>query len=191
MQRSDPASYFVRDLKVIVELENGWNEVSTLSASDGPADAAFDGDTTTYYKLSGTHNLDITTNRTVQPEALKLNLWTVSGTPSGTFTLQYLSGTQWKNFTSGGTIDLSTLHDGWNDIKIPAAIATDSLKLTFEVTPDKRRQGATVGGVTELRLIASPIGSRPSRGLVITYPAAGEYFGRTARIQGSWNRPLR
>ena len=38
--------------------------------------------------------------------------------------------------------------------------------------------------MTELSLVASPIGTRPSRGLVITFPAAGEYFGRTAYIQG-------
>ena len=184
MQRSDPASYFVRDLKVLVELENGWNAVGTVTAADGPADAAYDGDTATYYKLSGVHTIDIKTERTAQPQTLRLNLWSASGALSGTLTLQYSSSNQWKNFTSGGTIDLSALHDGWNEIAIPQAVATDTLRLNFSVTPDRRRQGAIVGGVTELSLVSSPIGSRPSRGLVIAYPTAGEYFGRTAHIQG-------
>ncbi|MEK6699757.1 MAG: SpvB/TcaC N-terminal domain-containing protein, partial [Nitrospirota bacterium] len=184
MQRSDPASYFVRDLKVIVELENGWNAVSTVTAADGTADATYDGDTATYYKLSGVHTIDIKTERTAQPQTVKLNLWSATGSLSGTLALQYQQGSLWKNFTSGGTFDLSTLHDGWNEITVPQAVSADALRLSFNVTPDRRRPGAVVGGVTELRLIASPVGSRPGRGLVIAYPTAGEYFGRTAHIQG-------
>src|SRR5574341_1501326 len=188
VQGRDPSSYFVRNLKVMAELENGWNSISTLegTAGDpahGPA-AAYDGDTTTYFELTGANTLDIKTDRSIQPETIKLNLWSASGTPAGKLTLQYLQGGQWKSFASGGTIDLSTLHDGWNDIAVPAKVSADSVRLAFEVPGDRRRQSVTVAGVTEVRLVGSPVGNKPSRGLVLTYPLAGEFFGRTAFLQG-------
>ncbi len=184
MERGDPGSYFVRDLKIVIECENGWNAVRSVTASDGPAGAVYDGDTGTFYKLSSSHTLEISTERTVQPQTLMLNLWSASGKISGTMTLQYQQSGQWKGFASGGTVDLSTLNNGWNTIAVPAAVSTDKLLLTFNVAPDKRRQGAAVGGIAELRLIGSSIGARSARGVVIAFPAGGEYFNRTARLQG-------
>ncbi len=184
----EPSSYFIRNVKVVAELENGWNLLSQLNgnaenATHG-AQAASDGDLTTYFELKANHALDIKAERTVQPDTLRINLWSASATPTGSLTLQYLQGSQWKNFASGGTIDLAGLKNGWNDIKLPAAIATDTIRMNFHVVQDKKRQGATVGGINEVQLIASPLGPRISRGLVINYPTSGEYFGRTAYIQG-------
>jgi len=186
--RADPSSYFIRNLKVVLELDNGWNLVSDASGSaenaDHPAQMAIDGDLTTYFELKSSHTLDIKAERTMQPDALRINLWSAVSPMSGTITIQYFQGNQWKSFASGGTIDMSTLKGGWNDIKMPAVIATDTVRLDIQVTPDRRRPGATTGGINEIELTGSPIGPRPARGLVVDYPKAGEYFARTAYIQG-------
>ncbi len=184
----DHSSYSIRDLKLVAELDSGWNVLSSVTGTSEnavhSAQTVIDGDPATYFELKSTHNLDLKTERTVQPDTVRINLWCVSGVPSGTITLQYVESGQWKNFASGGSVDLSSLKDGWNDIKIPSVVATDTLRLNIQVTPDKKRRGATVGGINEIELIASPVGSRVGRGLVVNYPLNGEYFGRTAYIQG-------
>ncbi len=184
----DPSSYFVRDLKVIAELENGWNSLIDASgAADNANHAAprvIDGDLTTYFEVKSDHILDLTADRVVQPDMVRVHLWSAADTMAGTVTIQYRQGNQWKNFASGGTLDLAGLKNGWNDIKVPAAVSTDSLRFTIHATPDRKRQGATVGGINELELIASPVGAPAPRGLVVTAPASGEFFGRTAYLQG-------
>lgn len=169
----------MRGLHVIAELENGWNSVASVEGTagdqvNGPA-AVIDGNISTYFALTSANVLDLKAERLFQADTVRLNLWSASGVLSGKVTMQYLEGGQWKNFNAGGVADLSTFHEGWNDIKLPSKVTTISIRLTFEVPSDKRRPGAAIGGVSEARLIGSPVGARPARGLVVTFPLAGEF----------------
>ncbi len=170
----------IRGLRLIIETDSGWNSVSALSSP-----ASYDGDTATSYKIaasSSDQSLDITFERTVQPHTLKLHL---SGPMNVKAGLQYQSGTVWQEVKSAWQIDFSTMQAGWNEIKLPAAVSADALKLVFKTAGLRIKPGVLLGMINEVRVSASPAGPLSSSPrIIISYPRDGEYFGRTAFIQG-------
>ncbi len=170
----------IRGLKLIVEADSGWNSVSSVSVP-----AAYDGNVATSYKIAASATnptLDISFEQTVQPEILKLHL---AGPMNLTGGLQYYNGTIWQEVKTGWQLDFSTMQSGWNEIAVPAPVPARALRLVFNTTGLRIKPGVQVGAVNEVRVCGSPTGS-PSGDprIVISYPRDGEYFGRTAYIQG-------
>jgi RHS repeat-associated protein len=170
----------IRGLKLIVETDSGWNIVSSVTAT-----ALYDGDTSTSYAIAASPTkpyVQINFERMVQPETLRLS---VPGPMSVTAGVQYQSGGAWQDVKKGWQIDLSTLQAGWNDITIPAAVSAQSLRLVFNTDGLTIKPGVKIGEVNELRVSASPVGAESTAPrIVISYPRDGEYFGRTAYLQG-------
>jgi RHS repeat-associated protein len=176
--RSPSGTAIIRNLQLIVEMDSGWNSVSSVSPS-----MLYDGDLTTSYAVTASSPnplVEITFERPVQPDTIRLNLPGPLNVKAG---LQYQSGTIWQDVQPGWQVDLSTMQAGWNDIPVPAAVSATGLRLIL--ITDSLAPGTVVGSINEIRVSASPSGpmSQASR-IVISYPRDGEYFGRTAYIQG-------
>lgn len=176
--KSPAASAVIRNCKLLIETDSGWNSVSSVSPS-----TLYDGDLTTSYTVIASSSnpvVEITFERPVQPETIRLN---VAGPMSVKAGLQYQSGDSWQDVQGGAQIDLSTMQAGWNDISVPAAVSTTGLRLVFAT--DTLAPDTVVGSINEIRVSASPSGpiSNTPR-IVVSYPRDGEYFGRTAYMQG-------
>ncbi len=177
--KTSGGSASIRGLKLIVETDSGWNSLS--SASDPKL---FDGDISTTYGIRASLTnpvVQINFERKVQPEKLRLHLPGSINIKAG---LQYRTATGWQDVKPGWQMDLSTMQAGWNEIAVPTAITTDSLQIVFFTSSLKAKPGVLVGSINEVRVAASPAGSPASERIIISYPRDGEYFGRTAYIQG-------
>ncbi len=170
----------IRGLRLIVETDSGWNLVSAVSAA-----AVYDGDTSTAYTIAASAtdpSIQLSFERTVQPDILKLHS---AGPMNLTAGLQYLNGATWQDVKAGWQLNLSTLKAGWNDITIPGKVTTQALRLVFNTASLKIKPGVGLGAINEVRVSAAPVGPVPATPrIVISYPRNGEYFGRTAYIQG-------
>ncbi len=176
--RSSSGTATLRNLKLIVETDGGWNSVSSVSPS-----TIYDGDTTTSYAITASASnplVEISFEHPVQPETIRLNLPGPLNVKAG---LQYQSGDVWQDVQPGWQVDLSTMVAGWNDISVPSAVSASALRLILFT--DSLAPGTVVGSINEIRVSASPSGpiSQTPR-IVVSYPRDGEYFGRTAYIRG-------
>jgi RHS repeat-associated protein len=170
----------IRGLKLIAETDSGWNYVSSASPAE-----TYDGDTATSYTIAAASvnpTLDVNFERNVQPETLRLH---ISGQLNLTAGLQYQNGTAWQDVQTGWQLDFSTLQSGWNEIAVPAAVSTKALRLTFNTLGKRIKPGVQIGKIDEIRVSAGPLGSTSGDPrIVIAYPRDGEYFNRTAYVQG-------
>ena len=170
----------IRGLKLIIETDSGWNSVASVSAPE-----VYDGDTSNSYRIAASStnpNIQINFERPVQPETIKLY---ISGPMNVKAGLQYQNGTTWQDVKTSYQIDFSALQPGWNEITVPAAVTTQALRLVFGTSSLRLKPGVQAGAINELRVCTSPAGPIPNTPrIVISYPRDGEYFGRTAYIQG-------
>ena len=170
----------VRNLTLVLEADSGWNAVDSVSAA-----AAYDGDPSTSFVIhaSGNNpNLQVNFERTVEPRKMRLH---VKGPANLAASLQFLSGGSWQEVKPGWKADLSGLRAGWNEIDLPAQVAADALRLVFETRSLRLKSGVQSGAVNEIRVAASPVGALSGDPrVVVSYPRDGEYFGRTAYLQG-------
>ena len=178
--RAASGSVSIRGLQLIVETESGWNSVTSVTAPE-----LYDGDITTSYKIAGSStnsSVQINFERMVQPETIRLHIPNPANIIA---TLRYQNGTAWQDVKTGWQIDFSTMQSGWNEISIPAQVTTRALQLVFNTSSLKLKPGVKAGVIDEIRVGASPVGTAAgSPRIVISYPRDGEYFGRTAYIQG-------
>src|SRR5574341_1914742 len=170
----------IRGLRLIVDTDSGLNMISSVSAA-----GAYDGDTATFSTIAASStnpSIQINFDRSVQPVALQLHIPRPMNLTAG---LQYLSGGTWQDVKTGWQINFMTLQTGWNEITLPSPVTTQTLRLVFNTSGLKSKPGVQVGAISEIRVAASPVGAVfSSPRIVISYPRDGEYFGRTAFIQG-------
>ncbi|NIQ96706.1 MAG: hypothetical protein GWN87_22840, partial [Desulfuromonadales bacterium] len=180
--RSVNGSVEIREARLVIEADNGWNAVAAVSAH-----AVYDGDLSTAYapdESAKENYLEIDFEGNVQPELIDLH---VPGPADGTVRVEYRDGNAWKDVKGGWRIDLLQLQAGWNAVAMPAAVSTSALRLSID--PGKTKENGTDGSkpirIGELLVCASPTGPLDSEPrIVVTYPRSGEFFGRQAFIQG-------
>ena len=170
----------VRSLRIVVETDSGWNSVSGITGAE-----AYDGDTTTAYTVPASSEnsvFQISFERAVVAEKLRLH---VAGAMNITAALQYQTNGAWQDVKAGWELNFSGLQAGWNEIVLPAPVNTQALRLVFETGSLRIKKGVRVASINEIRVCASPAGPLPTTPrIVISYPRDGEYFGRTAFLQG-------
>jgi RHS repeat-associated protein len=175
--RSGVENAKLRNIRLAVETDSGWNTVSALSDP-----SVYDTDLASGLAIPsvGSTNVQIEFKQIVQPELLKLHL---SAVATGTARIEYRTDTVWKDIQSGWRIDLSTFRAGWNQIVLPA-VDVRALRVTFSAD-ENVVAGAPPAVVSEIRVCSSPAGSADTEPrIVVSYPRNGEYFGRTAYLQG-------
>jgi len=175
--RTNRADISIRNLKLVLVKDNGWNHVIFASNPE-----VYDNNDLTYGEITYTgENLEIRFERPVEPESLMILLPEKADAKA---TIQYQFKNQWVSIKSGWNVDLSKWEPGWNTIQLPEAVATSALRLTFE------NNNVTSGGtekikISEIRACVSPssdINAYPR--MIIGYPRNGEFYGRTAYVQG-------
>jgi RHS repeat-associated protein len=170
----------IRNLSLIVETDNGWTSVSSVSDS-----SAYDGDMNTHFlvpTLDKTSSLEINFERTVEPE--KINVY-LPGPINMNARLQYLNGDAWDDVKAAWSINFTKMHKGWNEIPVEAPVATKALRLVFDTSSLRGASEKEAARILELQVCASPAGTTSGKPrLVVSYPRDGEYFGRTAYVKG-------
>lgn len=178
--RSSNGPAYIRNLKLIVETDSGWNNVASVSSP-----SLYDGDLSTSYAIHASAAkpvVQITFERPVEPERIRLHLQAPAHLTAG---LQYSTGSGWQEVAPGWQLDLSTMQAGWNDIALPAQVTTTALRLVFNTGSLRLKTGVQTGAIDEIRVAASPAGTLSSTPrIVVSYPRNGEFFGRTAYLQG-------
>jgi RHS repeat-associated protein len=172
------------NLRLVVESDSGWNSVSRTSHTN-----VYDGDLSTAVELpygSVGEIVSFDFHRTVQPEVLQLH---VAGPQNGTARLEYWNGTVWQDVEESWRIDLLSLVSGWNGIVVPNKITTSSLRLNIDVGSSNMASAAPLA-IDEVLICSSPVNGNGESRLLVTYPRGGEYFGRTAFIQGFVDPPV-
>ncbi|MEN8135138.1 MAG: SpvB/TcaC N-terminal domain-containing protein, partial [Thermodesulfobacteriota bacterium] len=167
--------FSIANMRLAIETYNGWNVVQKISKAP-----AYDFDANTTVTLAGSvgnNYLDISFDRTVEPEYVMLQL---QGTVNGQAKIQYSQNGKWLDVAEDWSVDLGSMDSGWNKIVLPAPVATNELRLSIQPS-----SGASYAEIDEIRVCASPVGQRSGKSdIVISYPLNGEYFDETAYIQG-------
>lgn len=161
----------IKDITIVYETDSGWNTIIS-----GSIPQAVDGNNETSAAIdSVTPQLDLLCDREIQPETIFFHINAATNTK---LILQYRQDQLWYNVKDGWTIDLSKFKAGWNAVAIPEAISSTMLRIALV-------EGGNPASINEVRLVGSPIGSPYTEPkIVVSYPRNGEYYGRTAYIQG-------
>jgi RHS repeat-associated protein len=174
---ADSDSYLVRNVRLMVELEDGTNFVQRVEASIGSAAATYDGDAATGWapKAGSGSTLDAYFDKPTQVAGLRLNL---GAAIKGKLSISLLTNGAWvaSNYTDR---DAGTLAQGWNELNYPSSFAVDGVRLSFQAGTD------STGDVRELVVLGSGAGRQAGHpALHVTYPDNGQYTGREAYIRG-------
>ena len=164
--------YSLRNPALIIELEDGHG----LVAGSG---VLTDGDTGTGWSVVPDTPVTLPLGRHASVDALVL---TLSGAPTGTISVDALDG---EGTATPGIAGIALA----NDPSVTAAgniytidldgIEAESLVLTFQGV------GSGAFTVAEADAIGSPLGEgRDPAALAVTWPADGEYYGRTGFLRG-------
>jgi len=182
------AVFSVKDLRLIVEVEDGANSVLSLSSNqddpDNHPDTVYDGDLNSGwapYPGGSTIQaeqpiLELETDKPTQFDSLSLNL---VNNLKGTLAIEVLKDGIWQS-AGVAEIDATTLIAGWNTIALDRSDALSHLRLIFS-----GGKGSN-GEIKELQLTGSGTGTRdnPPR-IAMSFPDAGQFYGRTAYLRGS------
>lgn len=180
-------SYRIRNLRLLVLLDDGAHFEQTLTASPQSSlnDVALshDGDTDTGWQpfLTPTEKntkptLQINFEKSMQLDQLRL--YALNGI-NGSINVDVLEGDTWvtgSNAIAGGQIN-----SGWNTFEITSTAAAKALRLTFT------DNGKSNLELREIVPVASGVGTLYEPNISVTYPQNGEYFGRSAYIRGYLN----
>ncbi|MDH5654259.1 MAG: discoidin domain-containing protein, partial [Gammaproteobacteria bacterium] len=178
-------TFAVRNVALLVELENGANFVSqvsgTPSSSGNLPSAAYDGSTTTGWRPYASNNsstdpsLQFDFDKPVQLDGVVLYL---ANSLEGKIEVEFLENGKWVSPSLGAILG-NKLHAGENVLAITSNQPVEGLKLIFY-------NGA--GSTAEL-LEVHPIGSgvglthgKPA--ITVTYPDAGQFYGTKALLRG-------
>jgi RHS repeat-associated protein len=177
------SGYFtIRNVRVLVELEDGTNFVQRVEASGGSAAAVYDGDVATGWAPQATGNaangdatLDAYFDKPTQVAGLKLNL---AGGLKGKVNVAFLNNGVWADSNYTGA-NANSLVQGWNELNYPSNFAVDGIRLSFQ-----GGAGGT-GEVRELMVLGSGAGQQVGySALHVSYPDNGQFIGREAYIRG-------
>ncbi|WP_243374939.1 SpvB/TcaC N-terminal domain-containing protein [Geotalea sp. SG265] len=177
--RSPNGQAYIRNLKLVVETDSGWNSVALVSALE-----LYDGDTATAYQIHASAenpSIQLDFERNVEPEKIRLHLPDSCNLKGE---IQYLSGGSWLPLKSGWQLDLSVMQAGWNEVSLPAQVTTSALRIVFNTSYLRLKSGVPTGAIDEVQVAAAPVGSQDAPRLVVSYPRSGQFFGRTAYLQG-------
>jgi RHS repeat-associated protein len=177
--RSPNGQAYIRNLKLVVETDSGWNSVASVSAPE-----LYDGDTATAYEVHAAAEnpaIRVDFERNVEPEKIRLHL---PGSCTLKGEIQYLSGGNWQPVKAGWQLDLSAMQAGWNEVSLPAPVTTSALRLVFNTSSLRLKSGVPTGAIDEILVAAAPVGTHDTPRLVVSYPRNGQFFGRTAYLQG-------
>jgi RHS repeat-associated protein len=149
----------IRNMRLVAETDSGWNSVSYVSET-----SIYDGDLNT--PLNPISTAEIGFDRPVIPRKL---LFYLKEGFTGTVSIQYKRNNIWFELKNAV---IETDKPGWHSIDVPEEVVTESLRLLSKNLP-----------LTELRISTSVTGSVEPE-IIVSYPRDGEYFGRSAFIQG-------
>jgi RHS repeat-associated protein len=167
------AGYSIRNLRVITEKDNGYNNIKEALGANLTAPNMLDGDpVSSWIPASPGDNVVFNTYKPVQADSLAVM---VSGNMGGTMVLSGFVDGDWKPVTD--IMDGKSLKNGWNNITIKTASPINKFRLDFTGT-------AGSGAVSEAAICGSGIGPLRTAGLEISYPDNGQYYGRAAYVSG-------
>ena len=175
-------NYSVSNVRVLIELEDGSNFISSLRSNhnDGVAANLGDGDNNTGWtpyasSFSGEKpELEIYFDKTTQAETLLVHL---TNYLNGLIGFSVLFDGEWVD-TQIAPINARQFSAGWNEVDLRGLPASNGLKLTFE------RGSNSAGQINELTLLGSGVGRTRGTHIAISYPDAGQFYGRNAYIHG-------
>ena len=186
------SGYTVRNVRVVGELDNGANAVEELTVNQPDAfgsnaiEGIHDGDLATGWQPypadqpidAVAPTVELSLRRPLQFEALSFYL---SAPLAGEVQMSLKQAGQWLDFPpeTGAVLDI-----GWNTVYVPATTppeqrVIEGAKLTF-------RGGFTSSAeIREFVIVGSGVGgrTRPPK-IVIAYPNDGQFYGRSASVQG-------
>jgi RHS repeat-associated protein len=168
------AGYSVRNLALVVETDNGFNQFSGIESGDNGQANMLDGDSSTSWNPAGANSSAIfDLYRPIQAESIGVQ---TGNNPDGIFTISGLNNDVWEQ--TAASVKMSSLQNGWNTIAAGAGKTYD--KVGFDVTGT----AGSSGGIAEAAVCGSGIGAARSLGITINYPDNGQYYGRAAYIKG-------
>ncbi len=177
------SSYTVRNLYLVAELENGTNFIASSSANQpedtNPTRAAFDGDLATGWLpypggsvQATTPTLTLAFDKPTQLDGVALYL---VNNLKGSIAIEHQVNGAWA---AAATVDTKNLATGWNTLKAASSGAVDGTRLVFS-----NGQGSSAS-VMELQPAGSGVGPAFAPRIAMSYPDAGQYYGRTAYLRG-------
>jgi RHS repeat-associated protein len=166
--KSDDANLAIRNVRIEFHARDEYSFVESVSES-----GLFDEDVRTSENIS-ISNGDVLTHfsRTVTPYKLKFH---IPGSQLVKTKLSVLKNGTWSEIP-GFEIDFSIMQNGWNSVDLPEGIVCESIR----IIPSGKVKFLQLD---EVKISASPVGCDIPR-IVVSYPKNGEFFGRTAYIQG-------
>jgi len=178
--RTNKNDISIQELTLILVQDNGWNDVVAISKAE-----AYDNDETTSSEITDVNDkLDIEFERSIEPESVMIS---IAKKANAQASIQFLSNNQWFPIKSNWTIDLSEMNPGWNFITLPSQVQTKALRL--QIIPNSQGiEASDKFKISEIRVCGSAIGDpNVQPRIIVSYPRNGEYYGRTAYIQGFVN----
>jgi RHS repeat-associated protein len=167
------AGYSIRNIRIVAEKDNGYNNINVETSGNTTAANLLDGDPLTSWKTSAaSESIIFGTYRPVQADSLALNAFGAAGGNLQLF--GYING-GWTPVTD--VIDGGSLKNGWNNIAINTALPVSQFELQYTGQPNSSI-------INEADICGSGTGPDRSPGLEISYPDSGEYYGRAAYVAG-------
>ena len=182
-------AYTVRNVRVVAERDTGINLIQSSTVGGEPAHV-IDHNTGTGWLLSdtgpaglsGKPTLELNLSRPAQLEAVWLN---INREIDGSLSLEYREGTgdsaKWKAATVP-TLNGKKTSPGWNQWDTKGLPSTDGLRLVLQ-------NGSGNATLQEVAVQGLQTGPRHPQTINVSYPDAGQYFGRTAFIRGYLSQP--
>lgn len=179
-------SYRVRNLKLLLELDNGSNLVDEITALpesiNSTAQFAHDGDELSGWQPYGAAlpnktvpYLQLIFDKATQLDAISFYL---ENTLGGKIELDALENGEWSNAGVAAILG-NKLVQGWNRIEIQRDTPVDGIKLLFI------NGAGSAGEIVEITPIGSGVGAQQSPPRIdVSYPDAGQYYGENAYIRG-------
>ncbi|MBN2754658.1 MAG: hypothetical protein JXR81_07305, partial [Candidatus Goldbacteria bacterium] len=168
------AGYDIKNLYLMVETDAGVNNVIKVSSDNTTVSNLSDGDNSTAFKPAlKSETIEFTLNRPAQAEALLLNI-----TENFAGTLAVFGVNNQVEDLVSATVNAASLTTGWNTIELKNINNYSSYKIKMELAEEGK------GAISELMVKSSGVGAARAKGINITYPDNGQYYGRSAYITG-------
>jgi hypothetical protein len=179
-----PGNYTVRNVYLVAEFESGANFTVRTAANQpedtNPSRHVRDGDLATGWTpypsgnvRADTPTLTLDFDKPTQLDGLSLYL---VNNLRGSVAVEFLSAGAWV--ASSAAVDTKKFVTGWNSISAPSAGPVDAARLVFS-----GGQGSSAE-IKELHAIGSGVGPAVPAQFVVSYPDAGQYYGRGAYLRG-------
>jgi RHS repeat-associated protein len=183
--KGETGSFTVRNVRLLGELDNGSNFIMHASGNatetDTEAQSVLDGDNSTGWKPygassdDGTPKLTLVFDKPTQVSDLKFFL---SNQLKGRFQIEYLKDEKHWMSPAREAIEGKNLTAGWNMIDAPSGGIVNGMRLVFT------GGAGSSADIRELVVSGSGAGDTWPDAINVSYPDAGQYFGRVAYLRG-------